>query len=135
MISFRDFIDFVVETAEKNGWIDHEGRFRPNFKTHFYPSGKPTEKPVNRGHAQSAARYFRLGKPKNYDDPVNHAMDHGWTRVYHDSDGDGVAEFDGDKIKNKKVHAAALAQLGKGVEKIDHAGTRRRHGTPFDKKK
>lgn len=25
--------EFLEESAEKNGWIDHEGRFRPNFKT------------------------------------------------------------------------------------------------------
>ncbi len=130
----KSFKQFVIETAEKNGWIDHNGRFRPNFKTHYYPNGNRTKKPVNRGHAQSAARYFGLGKPTNYDDPVNHAMDHGWSRLYHDADGDGVVEYDSSKIKNKEAHAAALAKLGKNVEKIDHAGTTRRHGTPFDKK-
>lgn len=130
MLSFIQF----VETAERNGWIDHNGKFRPNFKTHFYSSGKPTNRPVNRGHAQSAARYFKLGKPKNYDDPVNHAMDHGWTRVYHDQDGEGVAEFDSSRIKNKEAHKKALDKLGDKVEKIDHSGTSRRHGTPFDKR-
>ncbi len=116
------FSEFLVE-EEKYGWLDHNHKFRRVPTKLHYTHGKVVKRFIRRFNKPLAHRMASDGtrNPLDTYDAEVHAVKKGWTKVYVDHDGTGVAQYDSRKLKDPKTHRKALRNLGKKVKRYDIA--------------